>query len=81
MKSYIAQAALIVAVLGVSVPAVAVDKDCKKLKAEVEQQLKEKGDSESYVRIYEADDKVKGKDMGLCNQGTRKVVLIEVEPS
>ena len=81
MKSYIAQAALFAVVIGVSVPAVAADKDCKKLKAKVEQELKTKGDSASYVRIYEADDKVDGKDVGLCDKGTRKVVLFEVEPS
>lgn len=81
MKTYIAQAALFAVVIGVSVPAVSADKDCKKLKAKVEQELKAKGDSASYVRIYEADDKVEGKEIGFCYNGARKVVLFEVEPS
>ncbi len=81
MKSFIAQAAVVAVVVGMSAPAVAAGKDCKKLKEKVEQELKEKGDSGSYVRIYEADDQVDGKEIGLCDNGTRKVVLIEVEPS
>ncbi|WP_197474842.1 hypothetical protein, partial [Oleiphilus sp. HI0079] len=81
MKSYIAQTALLAAVIGVSAPAIAADQDCKKLKAKVEQELKDKGDSGSYVRIYEADDKVEGKEIGFCYNGARKVVLFEVDPA
>ena len=81
MKVQFVRAALVAIGFCLSSPLFAAPPDCEKLKEQVEKELKSKGDTSSYVRIYEADDKTDGKDVGTCSNGDYKVVLFEVEPS
>jgi hypothetical protein len=81
MKVQFVSAAFFAAGLGLSSQLFAAPPDCEKLKEKVEKELRAKGDSSSYVRVYEADDETDGKDVGKCANGALKVVLFEVDPS